>query len=212
VEVVQIDGAALEGHALQRADAALAGGGLLIYPTDTLYALGGRALLDEVGAKVRRVKSRGSDKPLPLVAADIGQVAGLCAEWSSPAQALARHFWPGPLTLVLRAASSVPESVTAGTGTVAVRVPALALARALCRLQGPLISTSANRAGEPPPTTCSEAIAGVGSAVTLALDAGPGQSVASTVVDVTTPSPVLIRAGAVAWDDVRSVGWDGGSG
>jgi len=206
VEVVRIDGVAPEPLSLGRAEAVLAAGGLLIYPTDTLYALGGRGLLGEVGAEVRRVKGREPDKPLPLVAADTAQVAALCPEWSGLAQALATRFWPGALTLVVRAGPAVPASVTAGTGTLAVRVPALALVRALCRSQGPLISTSANRAGEPPPRSCSEAITAVGSAVALALDAGPGSPVVSTIVDVTSPAPLLIRAGAVAWDEVRSVG------
>jgi tRNA A37 threonylcarbamoyladenosine synthetase subunit TsaC/SUA5/YrdC len=83
-----------------------------------------------------------------------------------------------------------------------VRVPALSLARGLCQAAGPLISTSANLAGAPPPTTCGEAVAGLGAAAVLALDAGPGRTVASTIVDLTSAPPRLVRSGAVPWADV----------
>src|SRR5204862_5432656 len=116
---------------------------------------------------------------------------------------LVARFWPGPLTLVVAARAEVPSAVTAGTGTVAVRVPALELPRALCRGAGPLVSTSANRSGEPPPLTCAEALAEVGAAAVLALDAGPGRPLASTVVDLTVRPPRLLRAGAVPWEDVE---------
>jgi L-threonylcarbamoyladenylate synthase len=180
----------------------LRAGQLLIYPTDTLYALGGRALDGEVGARVRGAKGRDEGKPLPLVAADVEQVLGLCAGWPEAAAQLAGRFWPGPLTLVVRAAPGVPDEVTAGAGTVAVRVPALVLARQLCQAAGPLISTSANRAGEPPPLTCGAAMAALGGAAALALDAGPGRPLASTVVDLTGGAPRLVREGAVPWADI----------
>jgi L-threonylcarbamoyladenylate synthase len=90
-------------------------------------------------------------------------------------------------------------------GTVAVRVPALELTRALCRGAGPLVSTSANLAGAPPPVTCDEALAAVGEAAALALDAGPGLAVASTIVDLASGAPRLLRAGAVPWAAIEGV-------
>jgi tRNA threonylcarbamoyl adenosine modification protein (Sua5/YciO/YrdC/YwlC family) len=114
---------------------------------------------------------------------------------------LARAFWPGPLTLVLPASPQVPDEV-AGDRTVAVRVPAHVVARELCDLAGPLVSTSANRSGAPPALTCEEAVAALGGAAAFALDAGPGTARASTIVNATGDSPVLVRAGAVAWEDV----------
>jgi L-threonylcarbamoyladenylate synthase len=203
VEVLDVRGASAEAEtvAVARAVAALDAGGLLIYPTDTLYAIGGRALEAAAGRKVRDAKGREA-KPLPLIAADLDQVTTLVADLPATALRLAERFWPGPLTVILASGAVVPDEVTAGTGTLAVRVPALGLARRLCQAAGPLISTSANRAGAPPPTTCQEAGASVGSAAALALDAGPGSQVASTIVDLTGTPPRLVRSGAVAWADV----------
>jgi L-threonylcarbamoyladenylate synthase len=203
--VVAVSGAEPDEAVLGRAVAALVAGELLVYPTDTLYALGGRALDAEVVAAVRRGKGREEGKPLPLVAADLEQARGLCAAWPEGADALARRFWPGPVTLVLPASPAVPAGVSAGTGHVAVRVPDLALTRALCRGAGPLVSTSANRAGGMPPVTCAEAVAAVGAAAALALDAGRGRALASTVVDLTVEPARLLRAGAVPWDEIEAV-------
>jgi len=203
VEVLDVRGASAEAEAVAvaRAVAALDAGGLLLYPTDTLYAIGGRAVEAAAGRKVRDAKGREA-KALPLIAADLDQVTTLVADLPAAALRLADRFWPGPLTVILASGAIVPDEVTAGTGTVAVRVPALALARRLCQAAGPLISTSANRAGAPPPSTCEEAVAGVGTAAALALDAGPGSRVASTIVDLTGTPPRLVRSGAVAWADV----------
>jgi L-threonylcarbamoyladenylate synthase len=147
-------------------------------------------------AQVRAAKGRDDRKPLPLVAASLAQVCALCADWPEAAQALSQ-LWPGPLTLVLPARADVPHQVTAGTATLAVRIPALALTRALCLAAGPLISTSANLAGEPAPLRCSEAVAAVGAAAVMAIDAGPGTPVASSIVDLSGSRPRLLRAGAV---------------
>jgi L-threonylcarbamoyladenylate synthase len=203
VEVLDVRGASAEAEAaaVTRAVAALDAGGLLLYPTDTLYAIGGRAVEAAAGRKVRDAKGREA-KPLPLIAADLDQVTTLVADLPAAALRLAERFWPGPLTVILASGAIVPDEVTAGTGTVAVRVPALALARRLCQAAGPLISTSANRAGAPAPTTCQEAVTGMGNAAALALDAGPGLPVASTIVDLTGTPPRLVRSGAVAWADV----------
>ena len=199
--VLVIDADHPDAEALARAAAALRDGALVIYPTDTLYALGGLALSAAVGRRVREAKGREESKPLPLVAADPDQARSLCTAWPEEAARLAGRFWPGPLSLVLRARSEVPLEVTAGTGTVAVRVPARVLARDLCR-DGPLIATSANRAGEPPPVLCAEAVEAVGRWAVLALDGGPGRPGASTLVDLTETVPRLLRPGPVAWDDV----------
>jgi L-threonylcarbamoyladenylate synthase len=178
-------------------------GELLVYPTDTLYALGGCALDSAVARRVRVAKSRDAGKPLPLVAADVNQARALSSEWSAGAQRLAVLFWPGPLTLVLSAAHGVPVEIVAPGATVAVRVPALALTRALCEGAGPLISTSANLAGERAPATCAEAVSAVGPAAALALDAGSLPGLASTIVDLTGAAPRLVRDGPVAWSEIE---------
>lgn len=202
-EVLAVDGHHPAAHAVQRAAGLLRGGALLIYPTDTLYAIGGRALDAAAAAAVRSAKGRDEGKPLPLIAAGTEQARTLIESWPPQADLLVAQFWPGPLTLVFRAAGAVPSEVTAGTGTVAVRVPALPLARRLAEEAGPLVSTSANAAGMPPPLSCAEAVRDVGRAVALALDAGPGRPAASTVVDLSQGAPRLLRAGAVDWEQVR---------
>lgn len=192
----------LEADALAALRAILAAGEIVIYPTDTLYALGGLALRADAAARVRAAKGREAQKALPVVAASLLQVESLCASLTASARVLADAFWPGPLTLVLPAAPRVPTELTSGTGTIAVRIPASELTRALCEQAGPLISTSANRAGEPPALTCEAAQAVVGGWA-AAIDAGPGRQTPSTIVDVTVDPPRLLREGAVAWADVQ---------
>ena len=187
---------------LERVRAAVESGELLVYPTDTLYALGGLVLRADAARRVREAKGREAGKALPAVAADLEQVGRLCSQLPAGAEALGRAFWPGPLTLVLPAAAGVPSEVTCGRGTIAVRVPDRELTRGLCRLAGPLVSTSANRAGEAPALSCAEAVVAVGAAVALALDAGPGTTTPSTIVDTTGDRPKLVRAGAVPWEAV----------
>jgi L-threonylcarbamoyladenylate synthase len=187
---------------VEQATAVLRAGGLLVYPTETLYALGALALDAAAADRVRAAKGRADDKPLPLIAANPDQARSLCAEWPEEASLLAGRFWPGPLTLVLPAARLVPPEVTAGAGTVAVRVPGRALPRRLCAAAGPLVSTSANRAGGPPATRCADAVAAVGAAVALALDGGTCAGAPSTIVELGRGGPRFHREGAIARDVV----------
>jgi len=190
-------------RALALACEALQGGGLIVYPTDTLYALGGRAHDALAVRRVRHAKGRPDSRPLPVVAGDWDQVLGLARQLPPHLSLLAERFWPGPLTLVLPAAADLPDALTSGTGTVAVRIPGLAFARQLCLHAGPLIATSANVSGAEPATTCVEALSAVGTHVGLAVDAGPAvASAVSTVVDLTGDHPRLLRSGAVAWQPI----------
>jgi L-threonylcarbamoyladenylate synthase len=204
-KVVSVSGTHPDASVVARATEVLASGRLVIYPTDTLYAIGGRALDPRAVRAVRSAKGRAAGKPLPVVAADLDQARSLCADWPPEAQALAERFWPGPFTLVLNGAAKVPAELGGGLGTIAVRVPALELARALCRAAGPLVSTSANRAGAPPPVTCADAVEAVGASAALALDGGTGRSAASTLVDLTAEPVLLLRAGAVPWAEIEGV-------
>ena len=204
-DVVRVSGTYPDPAVVALAASLLTAGSLLIYPTDTLYALGGRVLDAAAGAAVRRAKGREEGKPLPLVAADLEQARALCASWAQAADQLAARFWPGPLSLVVPAAPTVPADVTAGSGNIAVRVPDLELTRALCRQTGALVSTSANRAGGTPPINCADALEAVGAAAALALDAGRGRAVASTIVDLTSTPPRLLRGGAIPWEEIEGV-------
>ncbi len=176
----------------------------MILPTDTLYALACRAGDAAAAKRLRAAKGRDDGKPLPIVAADLEQVAGV-AELTPEAERLAGSFWPGPLSLVLRARPGLPDAITSATHSVAVRVPAQEFLRRLCAAAGPLVSTSANRSGDTAPRTCAEAVVAVGSVADLAVDAGTGRSEPSTLVDLTGPSPRLLRSGAVPWEAVLRV-------
>jgi L-threonylcarbamoyladenylate synthase len=206
VSVLKVDPERPDPAAVERAAERLRAGELVIYPTDTLYALGALASDGTAAARVRAAKGRDDRKPLPLVAADREQARSLCAVWPRTAHRLAERFWPGPLTLVVSSAEHVPPQITAGGRTVAVRVPGLGLTRMLCAAAGDaLISTSANLAEAPPPMTCAEAVAAIGPAAALALDAGPGRPLPSTIVDLTADEPRLLRAGAIPWPEVLAV-------
>jgi L-threonylcarbamoyladenylate synthase len=200
-EVLAVDADNPSDDVIARARSVLDDGSLLIYPTDTLYALGGLALVPAAGERVRAAKGREESKPLPLVAASPEQARSLCSAWPEAAARLAVRFWPGPLSLVLPARPDVPSVVTSGTGTVALRVPARALTRRLCA-DGPLISTSANRAGDPAPRECAAAVAAVGRSAALVLDGGPGSPLPSTLIDLTGRAPRLLREGPIGWNDV----------
>lgn len=183
----------------------VAAGAVLVYPTDTLYGLGGRAL-DEVAVfRVFALKGREGGKPLPLVAADEAQAAALAAAWPTTATRLARRFWPGPLTLVVPARAGLVRGVASDAGGVAVRVPAHAALRALCARLGPLVATSANRSGEPAARRLEEVPAEIAAAAAMALDGGAlAAGAPSTIVDLCGTAPVLIREGAVAWNLVSA--------
>ena len=198
--ILSVSGATPDPAVVAEAVQALARLELLVYPTETLYALGG-VLSPEVAARVRNAKDRDDGKALPVIAAGPEQARALCSSWPDAAQKLAARFWPGPLTLVLLAGSQLAREITAGTGCIAVRVPGLALARMLCQGAGPLISTSANRSGAPPHAECAPAVAAFSSHAALALDAGTLAGVPSTILDLTA-GPRLLRAGPISIEEL----------
>jgi L-threonylcarbamoyladenylate synthase len=206
LHIVAVDADRPDPALLAQAGDLLRAGELVIYPTDTLYALGALASDARAARRVRLAKGRDDRKPLPLVAESLDQVRALSPEWTEAAQRLSERFWPGPLTLVVKAATDLPLEVTAGSGTVAVRVPRSTLARSLCTAAGgPLVSTSANPSGAAGPETCLEAVAGVGKWAALALDGGRGAPAPSTIVDLSGELPRLLRAGPITWTDVLGV-------
>jgi L-threonylcarbamoyladenylate synthase len=184
---------------------ALREGALVIYPTDTLYAIGCLARDGAAVGRLREAKGRDADKALPVIAADLAQAMSLADAWPEEARLLSAVFWPGPLTLVVSAARSLPRELLAGGASVAVRVPASLLARQLASLAGPLVATSANLAGEEPCTTVDLA-ARAFPAATLAFDAGPLEGAPSTIVNLTRGrSVVVLREGRVSTASIERV-------
>jgi L-threonylcarbamoyladenylate synthase len=191
---------------IREAAAVLRRGGLVAYPTETFYALGAVALDGDAVERLARVKGRRDGKPLPLLAADVAAVAQVAA-LDGPAARLAERFWPGPLTLVLPARAVLPAAVTAGTGTVGIRVPGGDVARALAAAAGaPLVATSANLAGEPPPARAGAIAAELRARLDHVLDGGatPG-GLASTVAEVVGGRVRVLRAGPIPAEALEKI-------
>lgn len=177
-------------EAIRRAAVIVREGGVVIYPTETVYGLGCNPAIVEAAKRVCFIKGR-ADKPLPLACADIETVKSI-VDFSPAAERVATRFWPGPLMLVLPAKVEYSIWITHGASTLGVRVPDHPVARRLAKLSGGVIlSTSANRSGEPPPVTAREAFEQIGGEVDLVLDGGPAP--------LTNPSTVLDLSGEQAW-------------
>ena len=203
--IFKIDPAQISAEAICDAACILKSGGLVVYPTETFYALGAIPWIAEAVERVFEIKGRDLGKPLPLIASDRQAVLGAASEWPESAEALARMFWPGPLSMVIPAVASLPAVLHARTGKIAVRISSHPVARLLAQASGGLIvSTSANMAGESPAKSpggiCAELIL----SVEALLDAGnlPG-GLPSAIVDISVQPPALIRAGKIAWKDIR---------
>ena len=185
--------------ALHQAAAVLRAGGLVAFPTETFYGLGAAALDPGAVRRVYEIKGRPDGKPVLVLVDSVAMLDAVALEVPPRARTLMAAHWPGALTLVFRARSEVPAEVTAGTGTVGVRLSAHAVARALVTALGqPITAPSANPSGSTPPTTGAAVLAHFGGRLDLLLDGGAttgGEP--STVLDVTVDPPRVVRAGAV---------------
>jgi L-threonylcarbamoyladenylate synthase len=197
--VVRVDAAAPDLGVIRQAAQVLRAGGLVAFPTETFYGLGAAGLDATAARRVFMVKGRPSSMPLLLLVDSRAMVAAVAPTIPAPAAALMERHWPGALSLVLRASDAVPIEVTAGTGTVGVRVSAHPVARALVRALGePITAPSANPTGSAPPVTADDVLAHLDGRIELVLDAGPTPGGApSTVLDVTVDPPRVLRQGAV---------------
>ena len=204
VRRVIVDPGSPQRDAIQEAAKWILDGGVVAVPTDTLYGLSADPFSPAAVGRVFAVKGRDAERALPLIAADTGQVIEHLGPLSAMAARLAQRYWPGPLTLLVAAPGALAREVTGGTGRVGVRVPADEVARAICRAAGrPLTATSANLSGEPATADPDVVERTLGDRIDLLIDTGPTRGgAASTIVDATGPDPALVRAGAVAWEDI----------
>jgi L-threonylcarbamoyladenylate synthase len=179
-------------------------GGLVAFPTETVYGLGANALDASAVAKIYETKGRPQTSPLIVHASSIEMARSLVAEWPREAEELAQRWWPGPLTLVLPKAAQIPDIVTAGLGTVGVRIPAHPVALQLIDAAGvPLAAPSANRFKELSPTTAAHVRAAFGDAIPV-LDGGPTRvGIESTVVSITDGRITLLRPGMIALGEIE---------
>ena len=189
---------------MEEAASILRRGGLVCYPTDTVYGIGAAAGDDGAVRRLFAVKGRSPDKALPLLLADPSDAVRV-ADVTPLARALAGRFWPGALTIVMRKAPSYRSLALSGADTAALRVPDHDLMRAIVRALGePLTGTSANRAGAPAPVSAAEAAFQMGDMVDLIIDGGRCRArVESTVVDITQDIPEVLREGAVSREELE---------
>jgi L-threonylcarbamoyladenylate synthase len=204
--VVVIDPVSPHHATIAEAAAIIRAGQLVAFPTETVYGLGADGLNPTALSRIYAAKGRPPDNPLILHLAGQDQLPLVAADVPDIAYALMRTFWPGPLTLVLPKTPHVPDLATGGLATVAVRMPAHAVALALIRgAETPLAAPSANRSGRPSPTTAQHVLDDLNGSIPLILDSGPTAiGVESTVLDVTCAPPALLRPGGVTQEAIEA--------
>jgi L-threonylcarbamoyladenylate synthase len=191
---------------LAEAAASLRKGDLAVIPTDTVYGLAADAFSPPAVVGLLAAKGRDRQMPPPVLVGTVRAATALVENLDASGKDLIDEFWPGALTLVLRANRSLIWDLGDTKGTVAVRMPLHELALELLKETGPLAVSSANRSGSPPATTAAEAEAQLGEAVAVYLDGGPcAGDVPSTIVDLTGPVPKLLRAGAISVERLREI-------
>lgn len=185
------------------AAALIKGGGLVAFPTDTVYGLGTMAWDAQAVTRIFVAKERPAEKAIPILIADLAETGELMAGQPAGFTALAARFWPGPLTLVVAANRRLPDTVTGGSGTVALRIPDHAGALSLLRCTGPLAVSSANRSGWENPETAADVLAQLDGRIDAILDGGrcPG-GLPSTVVDLTRSPVRVLRGGPVSEQEI----------
>jgi L-threonylcarbamoyladenylate synthase len=206
-EILRVDPSHPDPGPLARAAEVLRRGGLVAFPTETVYGLGANALDADAVSRIFAAKGRPANNPVIVHVENAAQAQGVTASWPEAAARLAQRFWPGPLTLVLAKSPQVPDVVTAGGPTVAVRVPAHPVALALLRAAGlPVAAPSANRSTQLSPTTAEHVLHGLGGRIDLLLDGGPTTGgLESTVLDLTATPPRVLRPGLVTPAEIEAL-------
>jgi L-threonylcarbamoyladenylate synthase len=190
---------------IQRALRILQVGGLVAFPTDTVYGVGALAFDGKAVESIYIAKDRPIEKAIPILIGDAEDITKVSSEVPLMAKKLAERFWPGPLTIILPKHIGLPDSVSA-TNTVGVRVPDDGVARSVLRASGPMAVTSANLSGQPSPSTAEEVFAQLNGRISLIIDGGktPG-GVPSTVVDCTSSQPVIARQGPISLNQILAI-------
>ena len=201
-EIVQIDEQNIDDRAkeiLARAGSIIREGGLVAFPTETVYGLGGDGLNPESSKKIYAAKGRPSDNPLIVHVADMEAVEKIVEEVPREAYKLAEAFWPGPLTLIMKKNDKVPYETTGGLDTVAIRMPSNRIAMELIKQSGGYIAApSANTSGRPSPTLASHCIEDLSGKIEMIIDGGAvGIGLESTIIDLTSDTPMILRPGYI---------------
>jgi L-threonylcarbamoyladenylate synthase len=192
---------------IEKIRSVLDSGGVIAFPTDTFYGLGADPFNPDAISKIFKIKQRPADKPLLVLIHSLDQLEDLAHGVTDNARKLMEHFWPGPLTLIFEAAPELPDALTAGTGTIGIRLPGHPFTHKLLEaLERPLTAPSANISGTGESRTTQQMESSLGGKLDLIVDGGPAPGgKPSTVLDTTTNPPTLIREGALSRSDLESV-------
>ena len=206
-KLVKVDTENPEKSVLTEAAEILKNGGLVACPTETVYGLGANGLDEKACKRIYEAKGRPSDNPLILTIGDLDGLYKIVGKVTENAKKIIDAFWPGPITLVLPKADCVPETVTGGLDTVAVRYPSNKIARELIKIAGiPVAAPSANSSGKPSPTRASHVEFDLNGKIEMIIDGGAADwGLESTILDVSEDKPVLLRPGAVTQDMIEDV-------
>jgi tRNA threonylcarbamoyl adenosine modification protein (Sua5/YciO/YrdC/YwlC family) len=193
-------------RAITSAAAAVKNGGLVVLPTDTVYGVGADAFNGSAVAALLAAKGRGRDMPVPVLVGSWHTIDGLAMTVSTSMRNLVRAFWPGALSLVVRQAPSVQWDLGDARGTVMLRMPLHPVAIELLREVGPMAASSANISGRPPAVSAGDARQQLGDLIDVYLDGGQAvQQAASTILDLTSPEPRILRSGPVSAERIAEV-------
>jgi len=206
VEVLRVSEIGID-EAVRKGAQIIRKGGLVAFPTETVYGLGANALDEDPVVRIFEVKGRPPDNPLIVHVSSIEQLDLLWEEIPEIAYKLIEKFWPGPLTIILPKTEIVPYKVTGGLNTVAVRMPKNPIALKLIECsEVPIAAPSANKSGRPSPTKAEDVIKDLGNAVDLIIDGGPTEvGVESTVIDLTKYPPMILRPGGISFEEIQKI-------
>lgn len=204
--ILKTDCTNIDDSVIKQASDILKSGGLVAFPTETVYGLGGNALDSTASHKIYAAKGRPSDNPLIVHIADVKSLYEIASDVPDSALKLADKFWPGPLTMILKKKSCVPDSITGGLDSVAIRMPNHPVALRLIKESGIYVAApSANTSGRPSPTTAAHVSSDLMGKIDMIIDAGEGDiGIESTIVDLTEDVPTILRPGYITLEDIKN--------
>jgi L-threonylcarbamoyladenylate synthase len=206
-KIFSISHAKIDQNQIRQAAQILKNGGLVCFPTETVYGLGANSFLEDSVKNIFTVKGRPADNPLIVHISDVDMLDGLTAEIPACAKPLMEQFWPGPLTLLFRKSNRIPDIVTAGLPTVGIRMPDHEIARSLIRAAGvPVCAPSANLSTKPSPTNFSHAYDDLNGKIEAIIDGGPCRiGVESTVLDISEDKCEILRPGGITLEQIQKI-------
>lgn len=205
-KIVRLNEQQIDLQTIEEAGRVIREGGLVAFPTETVYGLGGDALNASSSGKIYAAKGRPSDNPLIIHIADMEALSGIVKEIPDAAHKLAEKFWPGPLTMIFKKAECVPLETTGGLSTVAVRMPSSRIARELIKASGGYVAApSANLSGRPSPTLARYVIQDMDGRIDMILDGGEADiGLESTIIDLTGEEPMILRPGYITEEMLKN--------